>query len=262
MYGHGQMMTYQVRLPVFEGPMDLLIHLIDINEIDIYNIPIARITRQYMEYIRKAEEMDLELTSEFTVMACTLLAIKARMLLPKRPVEDEETAPEEDPRNILIQRLIEYRLYKEKSLELREKENTRSGIFFRQPDELRWLKLFPPANPVGSLTAGALADVFARLMATARNRETVIEYTRDEVTIADRMTYIMEALCERPDGMSFFALMDAPLNREMLAATFLALLELIRRGLILTRQRDLFDDIFLYLLEREGGNGHQHFVSQ
>jgi segregation and condensation protein A len=262
MYGHGQIMTYQVRLPVFEGPMDLLIHLIDINEIDIYNIPIARITHQYMEYIRKAEAMDLELTSEFTVMACTLLAIKARMLLPKRPAADADAAPEEDPRNILVQKLIEYRLYKEKSLELREKENNRSKIFFRQPDEVRWLKLFPPANPAGHLTADKLRDVFARLMLAAGNRKAVIEYTRDEVTIADRMTYIMEALCDHPEGMSFFALMKAPLNGEMLAATFLALLELMRRGLILTRQKDLFDDIFLYLLESEGGNTHQYSVSQ
>jgi segregation and condensation protein A len=260
------MSGYQVSLPVFEGPMDLLLHLIDVNEMDIYQIPIAEITRQYLTYIHQAEEMDLELTSEFMVMACTLLAIKARMLLPKRKQEEEEAEPETDPREELVQRLVEYRVYREKALELKEKEGRQAKIYFRDPDEARWLKLFPPANPIGDLTAEDLTNSFVRLWRIWQNRERVVEYYRDEITIGDQMIYIMEVLYDRPEGVAFLDLMDASFNRERLAAAFLATLELARRGLISLRQTQLFGDIFLCLipgyLDKTGGVSDQHTVSQ
>jgi segregation and condensation protein A len=260
------MSGYQISLPVFEGPMDLLLHLIDVNEIDIYHIPIAEVTRQYMDYIHQAEEMDLELTSEFMVMACTLLAIKARMLLPKRKTAEEDgAAPETDPREELIRKLTEYRVYKEKSLELKERETRRIKVFFREPDEARWLRLFRPADPVGNLTAESLADAFARLWDAWRNRTQVIEYFRDEITIGDQMIYIMQALFDHPEGIGFLDLLGSPFNRERLAAAFLAMLELARRGLISIVQPRLFGDIFVCLTEQgegTGGNSHQHTVSQ
>jgi segregation and condensation protein A len=240
--------------------MDLLLHLIDVNEIDIYDIPITEVTRQYMDYIHQAEEMDLELTSEFTVMACTLLAIKARMLLPKRKNLDEDAEPETDPREELIQKLIEYRLYKEKSLELKVRETQRVKIYFRAPDEARWLKLFPPANPIGNLTAEILADSFARLWDVWRNRTQTVEIYRDEITIGDQMIYIMRVLYDRPQGVAFLDLLDSSsFSREKLAAAFLAMLELARRGLISLKQTRLFGDILLSLSaeaeERTGVSG-------
>jgi segregation and condensation protein A len=244
---------YQISLPVFEGPMDLLLHLIDINEIDIYDIPIADITRQYMAYIHQAEEMDLELTSEFMVMACTLLAIKARMLLPKRKQAEEEAEPETDPREELVRKLIEYRIYREKALELKEKEGRQAKIYFREPDEARWLKLFPPANPIGDLTAESLASSFVRLWRLWQSRERVVEYYRDEITIGDQMVYIMEVLYDHPEGVAFLDLMDSTFNRERLAAAFLATLELARRGLVTLRQTQLFGDILLCLTPEPNG---------
>lgn len=132
-------MTVLYKLDTFEGPLDLLLHLIDQEEVDIYDIPIARITDQYMEYMEQLESIELETTSEFLVMAATLLAIKSKMLLPKPPaidigmdIEDEGV----DPREELVQRLLEYRKYKAIAEELRDKELARSLIYSREPIDL------------------------------------------------------------------------------------------------------------------------------
>lgn len=143
-------MPYEVKIPVYEGPMDLLLQLIDDNEVDIYDIPIALITQQYLDYLNLAEEMDLELTSEFVLMACTLLSIKAKMLLPKPPkIEEEED--EIDPRQELVDKLLEYKLFKEKAEVFKSMETKQAMVFTREVDEVKLLQEFPPDNPLGTI---------------------------------------------------------------------------------------------------------------
>ena len=133
-------MAYQVKLPVYEGPMDLLLDLIEENEIDIYNIPIAQITQQYLDYINLAGKLDLELTSEFLIMACTLLSIKAKMLLPKPVVETVNEEQEIDPREELVQKLLEYKEYKEKAKLFEELEERQAQYYWREIDDVELLK--------------------------------------------------------------------------------------------------------------------------
>ena len=144
-------MAIPVKLNVFEGPLDLLLHLIDKNKIDIYDIPIVEITDQYMEYIHAMEKEDLGVMSEFMVMAATLLDIKCRMLLPK---EINEEGEEEDPRAELVQKLLEYKMYKYMSYELKDKMDDASGVYFREPDVPREvLQYREPVDP-SELLAG------------------------------------------------------------------------------------------------------------
>ena len=152
-------MGIPVKLEVFEGPLDLLLHLIEKNKIDIYDIPIVEITDQYMEYIHAMEREDLGIMSEFMVMAATLLDIKCRMLLPKEVNEEGE---EEDPRAELVEKLLEYKMYKFMSYELKDKMDDAANVFFKDPTipdevaqyrepvdprELRWKSLMPFTNP-------------------------------------------------------------------------------------------------------------------
>ena len=160
-------MAYQVKLPVYEGPMDLLLDLIEENEIDIYNIPIAQITQQYLDYINLAGKLDLELTSEFLIMACTLLSIKAKMLLPKPVVETVNEEQEIDPREELVQKLLEYKEYKEKAKLFEELEERQAQYYWREIDDVELLKKFPPSNPIGDVKWEDLVSVFNKVLERA-----------------------------------------------------------------------------------------------
>lgn len=244
-------MDYQVKLPAFEGPMDLLLHLIEKNELDIYNIPIALITQQYMEYLDLAGEIDLELTSEFLVMAATLLSIKAKMLLPKPIVEiAEEEGP--DPREELVQRLLEYKQYKEQAKIFKELEERQSKCFWRVIDDAQLLKKFPPANPVGSLDMDGLLSVLSKVLKKMEQRLETVSLSREEVTIKDKIKEIISLLHEKPHGLSFYKLFPVEANKEEIIVTFLALLELIRREKIFVKQQELFDDIYIFAIQTEG----------
>jgi segregation and condensation protein A len=245
-------MEYQVKLPIFEGPMDLLLHLIEKNELDIYNIPIALITKQYMEYLELAGEIDLELTSEFLVMACTLLSIKAKMLLPKPIVEiTEEEGP--DPRQELVERLLEYKQYKEQAEIFKELEERQLKCFWRVIDDVQLLKKFPPANPVGSLDMDDLVAVLSEVLKKMKHRQQTVSLNREEVTIKDKIKDIVTLLHEKPHGLSFYKLFPAEVTKEEIIVTFLALLELIRREKIFVKQQKLFDDIYIFAIQTEGG---------
>ena len=138
-------MELTVKLQVFEGPLDLLLHLLDKNKVNIYDIPIVEITEQYMEYIREMKRQDLEVLSEFLAMAATLVDIKSRMLLPSNPDSEEE---EEDPRAELVQQLLEYKMYKYMSYELRDRLGDAAGVYYRKqdlPEEV--LQYTPPSDP-------------------------------------------------------------------------------------------------------------------
>ena len=141
---------YQIKLENFEGPLDLLLHLIEKNEIDIYDIPIAKITDQYITYIRDIEQLDLDSASEFLVLAATLLAIKAKMLLPK-PIKLLEEV-EKDPREELVARLLEYKKFKEAAGLLKGRENEMHKVFLRKQDEEQLVNKFDPSNPVENIS--------------------------------------------------------------------------------------------------------------
>ena len=221
-------MAIPVKLNVFEGPLDLLLHLIDKNKIDIYDIPIVEITDQYMEYIHAMEKEDLGIMSEFMVMAATLLDIKCRMLLPK---EINEEGEEEDPRAELVQKLLEYKMYKYMSYELKDKMDDASGVYFREPDVPREvLQYREPVDP-SELLAG---------LTLIRSQFGKIE--KEEVSLSDKMLEMKE-FAKTHRKFSFRDLLKKQCSKVQVIVTFLSVLELIKMGHIHVVQEEIFDDI-------------------
>jgi segregation and condensation protein A len=230
--------TPNFKLPVFEGPLDLLLHLIKENKIDIYDIPIALITKQYLEYIELMKELNLEIAGEFLVMAATLIHIKSRMLLPKEEKETEE--PVEDPRAELVERLIEYQRFKEASRTLRMREDVWRDIFHRPlPDKD---DIEPDAVMLTEVSVFDLIAAFKSLM--EKTPAEVIEITRETLTVADRINFIMERL-EAEDGIRFDELFEGDYTRISLIVTFIALLELMRLGLAKAYQERRFGPVWI-----------------
>ncbi|RKN84637.1 segregation and condensation protein A [Paenibacillus ginsengarvi] len=243
------------KLETFEGPLDLLLHLIDKAEIDIYNIPISEITEQYMEVLAAMQELELEVTSEFLVMAATLLAIKSQLLLPKPPpVELDDMFYEDenfDPRAELVQKLLEYRKYKAAAEELRDKELARSLIFTREPEDLTPYVREVEVNPVEGLDVSDLVIAFQRALRKAMSRNTVAKIRRDEISVKERMGEVLTLLSERGGRLLFSKLFDYEMSREEIVVTFMALLELMKTKHIACYQQRLFDDIVIQ--RKEGG---------
>ena len=225
------MEDYKIRLDAFEGPMDLLMHLIEKNKIDVYDIPMAVLTGQYMAYLRRLRQFDIEVASEFLVMAATLLLIKSRLMLPKPPQEEEEA--EEDPRQELVARILAYQQYKKVSVVLDEWGERQSRHVARPPMALPVRRL-PPEN----LPVEALWNAFQSLM--ARRRELAIP----EGLVAPE-TYRVEEQMAKQGGTLPFAAVFPERTRAGLIAGFLALLELIRRKYIFAEQSTLFSSIVL-----------------
>ncbi len=232
------------KLPIFEGPLDLLLHLIKENKIDIYDIPIADITRQYLGYLEAMKELNLEIAGEFIVMAATLIYIKSKMLLPPDEKQAEEQI--EDPRTELVQRLLEYQAFKDASSSLREKENIWKNIFRRTPPEAQDFE-----NEPGMLLFEAslfdLVSAFKNLL--IKTPEQIIEITRETLTVSDKINYIMEKL-EGKDGIKFEEFFEQGLTRITLIVTFLAILEIIRLGLIKAYQEKTFGSIWIINAQR------------
>lgn len=245
-------MPVQIKLEIFEGPLDLLLHLIDRAEIDIYNIPIKEITDQYMAYLRSLQYFDLEPTSEFLVMAATLLSIKSKMLLPKPPKSDDDEEEQlDDPREELVRRLLEYRKYKEIAEYLREQEADRSQIYSKEPDDL---SRFAPEildNPVRGIHAADLMIIFGKLLKRAERRNEVLSIHRDTVSVHDRVQEILHLFSSGTERLLFSSLLVAPI-REEIVVTFLAVLELMKQRKIRCYQEDSFSDIVIvYVGEKE-----------
>lgn len=231
--------------------MDLLLHLLEKNEVDIYDIPIADITQQYLEYMDQAEESDLELTSEFLLMACTLLAIKAKMLLPRnKPIPEDML--EIDPRAELVEKLIEYRIYRDMAENFKEREHIQSRIFYREIKEDDLIKQFPITNPLANVTLTDLIGAYSKVLRKIDKRKEVFSISREEITIKDKMDSILNKLHRAPAGLVFERLFYSAADRKELIITFLALLELSRKGTIIIRQSSLFADILIFLKEKKG----------
>ncbi len=241
-------MSVQFKLESFEGPLDLLLHLIEKSEVDIYNIPVSEITDQYMAYLETMQELELEITSEFLVMAATLLSLKSRMLLPKPPVVEMETDDVEDgtdPRAELVQKLLEYRKYKEIAEYLRDKELTRSLIFSREPEDLTPYMPTVPENPVKGLHVADLVIAFQKALRKAASRDAVAKIRRDEISVKDRMKEVVFMLREKGGRLLFSKLFDYDMTRDEIVVTFLALLELMKIKKVSCYQHRLFDDIVI-----------------
>ena len=237
--------VYKIQLEAFEGPMDLLMHLIEKNKIDIYDIPVASLTQQYMEYLRKFQRFNIEVASEFLVMAATLLLIKARLMLPKPPKEENENAAE-DPRQELVARILAYQQYKKASVALRELAERERLHALRLPMTIPVRRL-PPEN----LSTELLWNAFHNMLAV-RQELTIPEVivAQETYRVEEQMTKLMKRLAEREGPLSFAAIFPA-VRRSELIVDFLALLELIRRKYIAARQDALFDSIMIKVREAD-----------
>ncbi|HQP10695.1 MAG TPA: segregation/condensation protein A [Candidatus Omnitrophota bacterium] len=233
-------MGYKLRLDIFEGPLDLLLFLIKKNDIDITDIPIAKITEQYMEYIEMMKMLDLDMVGDFLVMAATLMQIKSKMLLPPDPTEAEQE--EEDPRDDLVRRLQEYKKFKEIADELKEKELRQRDFFARVPDEETKSQLIEDAKEV--FFEASLFDLINALSDALRKvpEEVIHKITVEEFTVEQKIHDVLHCLLQET-RISLRDLFRRARTKEEMVVTFLAILELVRLKEIKAVQKRLFEDI-------------------
>ena len=243
-------MGIPVKLEVFEGPLDLLLHLIDKNKIDIYDIPIVEITNQYMEYIQEMQDKDLNIMSEFLLMAATLLDIKCRMLLP---VEVNEDGEEEDPRAELVEQLLQYKMYKYMSYELKDRQLDGEKLWFKEadiPDEVKEYQ-----EPVDldvlleGITLSRLDQIFKDVMRRQHEkidpvRSNFGKIEKEEVTVEDKMDFLNQYISEHRQ-FRFRDLLQNQKSKVQIIVTFLAILEMMKMGTVKVEQENTFDDIII-----------------
>ncbi|MDD6211695.1 MAG: segregation/condensation protein A [Clostridiales bacterium] len=254
-------MELAFKLEAFEGPLDLLLHLIEKNKVNIYDIPIVEITDQYLEYVEAMDREDLDLVSEFLVMAATLLDIKSRMLLP---VEEEEKEEAEDPRQELVERLLEYRKYKYISEELRDYQILGDQLEYREPsipkEVLNYREPVDLQELLGDLTLERLKSIYNDVM---RRREDKIDpvrssfgkIEREQVQISDTIVRV-RSIMKKGTRHSFRSLLKKGATKIEVVVTFLAILELIKVGDICLTEDSTRDDIIIEgKVEYESGSG-------
>ncbi|AIS60354.1 segregation/condensation protein A [Listeria ivanovii] len=241
------MVEMNFKVDAFEGPLDLLLHLIGQLEVDIYDIPMAEITDQYMEFVHTMQEMELDIASEYLVMAATLLAIKSKMLLPKQELEiDYDTLEEEeDPREALVEKLMEYKRFKEAAKELKEKEAERSFYFSKPPMDLAE---YDDGTNVAELDVSLndMLSAFNKMLRRKKlNKPLHTRITTQEISIDDRMDSVMEKLQKHQNHRLRFDELFEEQTKEQLVVTFLALLELMKRKLVEVEQVESFADLYV-----------------
>lgn len=247
-------MGIEVKLQTFEGPLDLLLHLLDKNKMNILDIPIVEITEQYMDYLHEMERNDLNIMSEFLVMAATLLEIKAKMLLPPEVNEEGE---EEDPRQELVEKLLEYKMYRYMSYELKDRQLDAQRAFFKEPTLPEEVKNYE--QPVdldallGDLTLAKLHTIFQSMLKKQENRIDPIRskygnIEREEVKLGEKMAYVRH-YANAHRKFSFRKLLERQGSKMEVVVTFLVILELIKIGKVQVEQEHLFDDIQVTVLE-------------
>ena len=250
-------MSISYKLEQFEGPLDLLLHLIEKNKVSIYDIPIAEITDQYLEYVSQMEREDLNVVSEFLVMAATLLDIKSRMLLP---AEVNEEGEEEDPRAELVERLLEYKMYKYMAFELKDRELDAEKVFYKNPTIPKEVARYEPPvdldKLLDGLTLAKLQRIFESVM---KRREDKVDPIRsnfgtirqEPVSLEEKITSVMD-YARKHRRFSFRAMLERQGDKLGVVVTFLAVLELMKIGKIHLTQENLFDDMEIETLEEEG----------
>lgn len=238
-----------LKLPSYEGPLDLLLDLIQKNEMDIYNIQISLIAQQYLEYLNQMKEMNLEIAGDFLVMAATLLYIKSKMLLPVTEEDEEEDGP--DPRALLVEKLLEYQAFKQAASELGFLESERGKVFARQISDYYLQELDPEEAGIDTFSADLydLMQAFHQVLAKA-SKEMLHEVFEEIVSIEEKMEAIKMRLASE-GRFTFASLFQKPWTRNELIATFLAMLEITRLKLVRIVQDKTFGEI---MIER-AGNG-------
>jgi segregation and condensation protein A len=236
-------MEYKVKLPIFEGPLDLLLYLIKKDELDIYNIPIEKITKQYMEYVEAMRVLNIEVAGEFLVMAATLMLIKSKMLLPAdQQVHEGEEEEELDPRWDLVRQLIEYKKFKDAAEDLLKREQEQEKIFARGSSELGF-DLPKTIEPnIGEVSVFDLINSFNQVLKRYSQQEDLREIFEDRFTVSDKIDFILKLTIAEP-RTAFSKLFDGAASRSEVVVTFLALLELIRLKQLRIVQESPFAEI-------------------
>lgn len=232
-------MNMDLKTNEFEGPLDLLLHLIKESKMNILDIQIEEIADQYFKYIEKQEQMNLEITSEYLVLASELLEIKSKMLLPHEKIENEEEM--EDPRDELINRLLEYEAYKEITKTLKEKEELRHEIYTKAPSNIKEY-IDEDTEIKSDVTLDDLVDAFQKFLERKKeNRPLSTKITEKEITVSSRRSDIKNLL-KTKKKVSFFELFPI-VSKEYIVATFLAILEMAKSNELTITQNETFDDI-------------------
>ncbi|WP_432409495.1 segregation and condensation protein A [Wukongibacter sp. M2B1] len=245
-------MDYEIKLEAFEGPFDLLFHLIEKNEIDIYNIPISDITQQYLEYINQMKDLDMEVASEFLVMAATLLEIKSKMLLPN-PVEEQLEFDVQglDPRRDLVLKLIEYKKYRNIAEFLKTREEEYGKVYFKSQEHLEeFIDNDVDVKVELNLEEELLVKAVKRIMQKSEKldmhrKHFFKELKRDVYTVEDKISLLKDNL-QKKKNIQFIELFSSQCCRLEIVVTFLAVLELLKSKIISIKQDKIFDDIIIY----------------
>ena len=253
-------MTISYKLEKFEGPLDLLLHLIEKNKVDIYDIPIVEITKQYLDYVNQMEKEDLNIVSDFLVMAATLLDIKSRMLLPALETEEGE---EEDPRAELVARLLEYKKYKLMAQELADMEEEAGEVLFKMPTVPKEVaKYEPPVDLdklLDGLTLAKLQRIFDSVMRRQKEKIDPIRskfgtIKREPISLETKIMDVMH-YARKHRKFSFRQMLERQRDKLEVVVSFLAILELMKIGKIHLTQEHTFDDMWIETLEQEGEEG-------
>ena len=233
---------YKVKLEIFEGPLDLLLYLIKRDELDIYDISIERITKQYLEYLQAFKELNIDVAGEFVVMAANLIYLKSRSLLPVDQQPPEEDVEEDDPRWDLIRQLIEYKKFKEAAAQLQQRQLEQELIFVREPNGIDPVVAAPLR--LGEVGVFQLINAFQAVIKRVEAREDLQEIFGEHYTVSDKIEWILQRI---GDGvpLRFSELFVRMASRVEIVVTFLALLELIRLRQVTATQPNPFDEIEL-----------------
>ncbi len=241
-------MGIPVKLEGFDGPLDLLLHLIEKNKVDIFDIPIVVITEQYLEYINNMNTKDMDVMSEFLVMAATLVRIKSKMMLPPDETADEG---EEDPRQELVERLLEYKMYKYASFELKDRQVDAGKVYYKGPDIPDEIKDYKEEvdydELLSDVTLTKLQDIFDQVMQRQEDKIDPIrskfgEIEKEEINIEDHMIFLEEYAMAH-GKFSFRSVLKKGSGKGYVIVTFLGILEMMRTGKVTIEQDHLFDDI-------------------
>jgi segregation and condensation protein A len=243
-------MSLPVRLEVFEGPLDLLLYLIEKNKIDIYDIPIVMITEQYMAYIRNMQTQDMNVMSEFLVMAATLIDIKCRMLLPREVNEEGE---EEDPREELVRKLLEYKMYKYMAFELRDRQVDAAKSWYKEPSLPKEVEDYKAPidyeELMGDVNLAKLHEIFKNVLKRQEDKIDPIrsgfgKIEKDEINMEEKQIYI-EDYVKSHKTFSFRNLLEKQGSKMEVIVTFMAILEMMKQGVISIVQEETFSDIII-----------------
>lgn len=251
------MSEINVKIDAFEGPLDLLLHLIQHLEIDIYDIPIAEVTSQYLTYIQTMKVLELDIAGDYLVMAATLMAIKSKLLLPKQELvldtELELIEEGEDPRDALVEQLLEYQKYKKAAAVLKTREEERSQYYTKEPQNLDRLQKNVPLEPLQISTLD-LVVAFQKLLTKRLNKAPLqTKVMAEEVTISEKMAFILTSVSSSSSktGIRFTDLFTEPTKKDMVT-TFMALLELIKEQTVSFQQAEKYGEILIYAAKEQG----------